>query len=193
VTRPYVRNFSKRFDVEQAAKLRETFTNKPAEKRTEFPWAWPTKVREIGVGLAVMYRSDKWKKKGDYEDYKHICESKTPWTLYATPKFELDRVEFLGPEERVPAGRMPGAIAILALFLGIQCRLYRRGARSGIYLPEGDEGLFEVKISQAKIAAGRTEAGDLFLMVYKDKKGDSGPLLFLFGEELDVEKDGIVG
>ncbi len=186
--RIYIPN--ERFDEKEAAKLRETFTDKPAMWRDELPWDWPKRCRQIGVGMAVMYRSDKWKKRGDFEDYKHLCEAKEPWALYAAPGFEIDGIEFCGPEERVEANRMPRSIAILAHFLGIHCRLFERGGRSGFELPKGDQGLFEINIRRAKLAAAKTSRGDLFLTVYKD---DTGPLLFLFGKDLDVERDGIVG
>jgi hypothetical protein len=187
-SRPYVRNFTKKFGQEQAAELREVFTDKPAKRKNLLDWSWPKTVRRVGDGLAVMYRSDKWRAAGDYEHYKHICESKTPWTLYAAPRFELSGVDIVGESEAVPAGWMPNSIAVLALFLGIQVRLYKKSGHS-LFLPKGDEGIYEVKIANAKLAGARTEAGDFFLTIY-DR---SGPQLFLFGEELDVEKDGIVG
>lgn len=172
-----------------AIRIRETFYNKPAEKETEFDWSWPKNIRHIGEAYAVMYRSDKWKKRGDYENYKHICESKTPWKLYAAPGLEIARVELSGEARDVSTAQMPDTFAVLANCLGIQCRLYqKRGGR--VVMPEGDDGLFEVQIPRAKLGSGKTRSGKVFLCIYVESEG---PKLFIFGTELDVEKDGIVG
>jgi hypothetical protein len=179
-----------RFGEADAAKVRETFTDRPAVWREELPWQWPKRVTQIGVGMAVMYRSDKWKKRGEFEDYKHLCESREPWALYAAPKFSLEGIALVGPEEAVKQADMPTSIAILAHFLGIQCRLFGPSGRSGYALPTGDDGIYQMQIRRAKLAAAKTASGSLFLTVYTD---DLGPLLFLFGKELDVERDGIVG
>lgn len=177
------------FGEAEAVRLRETFQDRPAEWKDTFEWGWPKTMREVGVGMAVMYRSDKWKKKGKYESYKHVCEGKKPWRLFAAPGFVIDGVRLVGEARTPKQTEFPDTIAILALFLGMQCRLFERDT-SGIFLPEGDDGIYEVSIPKGKLAAGRTRSGDLFLTVYVE---DEGPKLFLFGEELDVEKDGIVG
>jgi hypothetical protein len=182
------RLYDKRAEAE-AIKLRETFQAKPWEWATEFSWSWPSDVREIGEGMAVMYRSDKWKKKGNYEDYKHVCEAKRPWKLFAAPGFHIDGVKTYGETRPLRVPEMPDTIATLALFLGLQCRLKQRHGRR-IVTPEGDEGIYQIEIRRGKLAAGRTRGGECFLCVYVE---DEGPKLFLFGEELDVEKDGIVG
>jgi hypothetical protein len=187
IPRRYVRNLT-RADEREAVELRETFTDKPAVEKKLLSWGWPKTVREIGTAMAVMYRSDKWRKKGDFEDYKHICESPEPWTLYATPAFDLN-MPVHGASEPIPKGWMPENIAVLAFFLGIQCRLYEKRGKE-LFLPTGDDGLHQVTIPKARLAAARTKEGDLFLTVYTEARG---PLLLVFGQELDVEKDGIVG
>jgi len=186
--RRYLENKRASFGEKEAIRLRETFQDKPWEWEEIFSWGWPKTVRAIGVGRAVMYRSDKWKKKGKYESYKHVCESKTPWELYAAPGFAIEGQKVYGEEVALGRERMPGTIATLALFLGLQAHLFERDAR-GLFLPEGDEGLYQLSLKNAKLAAGRTKSGELFLLIYVNE----APELFLFGEELDVEKDGIVG
>ena len=186
--RRLVENFR---DGSGARALRETFTARPAEWVETFDWQWPGELHEVGECLGVMYKSDKWKKKGNYEDYKHVSEAEQ--RLYLAPGFELagrdgKPLKVAAELERVPPGMMPDTIATLALFMGIQCRLYERRGRE-LYLPNGDAGLFEFHVPHAKLAAGKTQNGTTFLSVY-DK---TGPCCLVFGVELDVEKDGIVG
>lgn len=184
--RRMVENRAPRRDEREAQRIRETFQDKPAAWDIHFDWTWPATLREIGVGMAVMYRSDKWKKPGNFEDYKHICESKTPWRLFASPDFTIEGVRLAGPSAKLLSEKMPDTIAELALLLGVQCQLFGKDGK----LPAGDEGIFQVTIARGKLAAGRTRSGEAFLCMYVQ---DEGPKLFLFGEELDVEKDGIVG
>lgn len=186
--RRLVENKGPGFGRAEAERLRETFQDKPWQKETALPWTWPTSAREIGAGLAVMYRSDKWKKPRQYESYKHVCESHTPWRLFAFPGFEVQGVRLhshAGRDSYSP-GSMPDTVAELALFLGLQCRLFDSSGR----LPAGDAGIYELTIPKAKLGAGRTKSGKFFLYVYVENEG---PKLLLFGDELDVEKDGIVG
>jgi hypothetical protein len=187
IRRRMVENKRSDFGRAEAEKIRETFQDQPWKRETKMPWGWPKSVREIGVGMAVMYRSDKWKKPGKYESYKHICESHRPWRLFAAPGFAIeDGVRVHGHSTSLHVEAMPTSFAVLALFLGLQCRLFGTDG----HLPAGDDGFYEVTIPKAKLCAGRTTGGDLFLCVYVEKEG---PKLFLFGDELDVERDGIVG
>ena len=172
---------------DQAIKIRETFQNAPAEHETEMPWEWPRQLRLVGEAYAVMYRSNKWKKRRDqYESYKHICESRKPWKLFAAPGFSIDGATLHGDSFETPLSQMPASFAELANFLGIQCRLFD----TRLVMPTGDDGLYEIQIPRAKLAAGKTKNGKTFLTVYIESEG---PKLIVFGTELDVEKDGIVG
>jgi len=185
----FLRNFDARAS---AKKIRENFYAKPVGKEKSFHWTWPTELVEVGECLATIYRSDKWHKKGEYEDYKHKSESEQ--RLYVVPGAPLTELraigmQLVGPTEKVPSRLLPDTVAELALFMGFQTRLYDKDG-SRFYLPEGDEGLYEFSISHAKLGAGRCENGKTFLVVYHEKRG---PYCFVFGEDLDVEKDGIVG
>lgn len=179
---------------DEAVHIRETFYNKPAEQETEMPWSWPTTLVHAGEAFAVMYRSDKWHKKGDFEDYKHICEGRKPWDLFAVPDAEIrdedgEPIELVGKERKVPAGEMPSSFAVLANCLGVQGRFYREHG-SRIVMPQGDDNIYQVQFARSKLASGKTRSGKMFLCVYVENEG---PKLFIFGTELDVEKDGIVG
>ena len=66
-----------------ARDLREKFVDRPVEIERAVPWQWPRRLREIGTCQAVMYTSDKWKKRGSFEDYKHVAEG--PQWILARP------------------------------------------------------------------------------------------------------------
>lgn len=135
-----------------------------------------------------MYSSDKWRKPKSFVDYKHVSEG--PQSLYTIPGFIHDEH---GPM-RVPGetirlgGELPDSIALLAPILGIQARLHQRRG-SSYYLPNGDAGLYELFIPRAKLGAIDGE-GYTVLVVYTESEGI---LCVISGDELAVEKDGIVG
>jgi hypothetical protein len=172
-----------------ALHIRETFQDRPSDREETFEWSWPKTLRLVGEGYSVMYSSDKWHKRGDFESYKHVCESKTPWKVYAAPGFSPKGATLVGSSHPMPESDMPSTIATLANFLGLQARLFQREG-SRLVTPEGDDGIYQIQIPRAKLGAGRTKRGKLFLTVF-DKQ--DGPQLFIFGDQLDVEKDGIVG
>jgi len=181
-----------RSNRDTARALRETFYDRPVEREQTVPWQWPRRLREIGTCQSVMYSSDKWKKKGDREDYKHVAEG-PQWVLarsgflvhYDSPRSALPVV---GP--MIDLGPMPDSFAVLADILGVQIQLYERGGEEGYRLPDGDDNLFQVDISRAKLGAARfPDSGDAFLIVYTS----AGIDLLIVGKQLDIEKDGIVG
>jgi hypothetical protein len=184
-----------RQDLATASSIRETFVDRPPERRQNVPWRWPRVMREVGRCEAVMYASDKWQKgrgRNWLEDYKHIAEG-AQWVL-ARPGFLVDfktgdELDLCGPEiELYP---MPTSFAVLADVLGIQMQFYEDADNSdGYMLPNGDAGLYEVTIARAKLGAGKfPDSGDTFLFLYTA----AGVELLIVGEKLDVEKDGIVG
>lgn len=175
---------------EEAERLRTTFQNEEPDREEDFAWSWPHELRCIGEGYAVMYRSNKWKKnKNEFENYKHVCESRDPWKLYTVPGFTASGVSLTGHTRAVSPKEMPANFAVLANCLGVQCRLFEKHGQR-LVMPEGDEGIYEIQIPRSKLGSGRTRSGHLFLCVYVESEG---PKLFIFGTELDVEKDGIVG
>lgn len=187
--RIYTRNFD---GASAAKKIREDFYAKPAGRIKSFAWRWPTELVEVGECLGTLYRSDKWKKKGNFEDYKHRSEAEQ--RLYVVPS-KLSQLQALdlplvGPTASVPHEILPDTVAELALFMGFQVKLYQKEG-SRYFLPDdGDEGFYEFTIQRAKLGAGRCKDGTTFLVVYREKEG---PYCFVFGVELAVEKDGVVG
>jgi len=187
--RVYTRNFD---GTAEAKKLREDFYAKPVNKTKVFHWNWPTELVEVGECLGTLYRSNKWKKnKNQFEDYKHKSEAEQRLYVVPAKMHEIRSLDLpvVGPTEPVRREIMPDAFAELALFMGFQVRLYRKEG-SRYFLPEGDEGLFEFTINHAYLGAIKCADGTTGLTVYRPEEG---PYLFVFGVELDVEKDGIVG
>jgi hypothetical protein len=178
---------------EIARNLRETFVDRPVEQEIAVPWRWPRALREVGVCESVMYASDKWQKRRDeIVDYKHVAEG--PQWVLARPGF---LVHYDRPDRKLPVagpmielGPMPDSFAVLADILGVQVRLYE-STDDGYALPsDSTEGFYEVTIARAKLGAARfPDTHQAFLIVYTS----AGVDLLIVGEQLDIERDGIVG
>lgn len=183
-------------DLEHAKKLRETFMDRKADRQQPVSWRWPRSMQEVGKCEAVMYASDKWQKgrgRNWLEDYKHIAEG-MQWVL-VRPGFLVDAesnkpLPLTGPT--VELYPMPKAFAVLADVLGVQMQFYEpsEGEGDGYLLPNGDSGLYEVTVSRAKLGSAKfPDSGETFLFIYTS----AGVELLIVGEQLEVEKDGIVG
>lgn len=173
---------------EQAEKTFRTFMARDHKRHVPMSFSWPRTMQEIGVGKAVMYRSNKWKSNPkEFEDYKHIAESEQ--AVYVTPGFLREwsnprqKIEVYGPMVKLQEP-MPSHFAVLAPLLGVQLRLSGPGSSD-----ESD--LFEVVIKHGMLgAAVHPETKEPFIFVYTTA---GGVHMLLTGKELDVEKDGIVG
>lgn len=172
-----------RRDFETARKIRETFVDRPMKRVLELDWTWPRSMDAIGVCTAVMYTSDKWKKIGDYEDYKHIAETaeEKHQLLISGPRdFEPGfgpTVEIFCDPHRLD--RMPDAIAVMAKILGLQCRLYDKDGRLG-------EDYYQMNIPGAMLGGAKHPNGETILLVYTKRK------LCCLITGFEIEKDGIV-
>lgn len=173
-----------------AQAMYQRFYDKPSKREVKFDFSWPTKVQEIGEAKAQMYRSNKWKMNPqEFEDYKHIAESFQ--LCYVTPGFLRDystgnKLPVHGPNLEVQ-GPMPKHFTILAPLIGIQVRLYDKNEE----LPSGDSNLYEVVVPRGMLAGAKhPKTGDNFLFVYTKTHGIG---MLITGDELAVEKDGIVG
>jgi hypothetical protein len=178
---------------ESAKKTFKTFHARESRREIELPFVWPARLQEVGAGKAEMYRSNKWKKDlKEHEDYKHVVESTR--TVYVAPGFLVDdrdprkKIRVVGPmvEFEDP---MPKHITVLGPLLGIQLCLYE-GEGEDVSLPKGDEGLFEVSVARAMLAAAvHPKTKETFLLVYTE----DGVHMILAGDRLSIEKDGITG
>lgn len=180
-----------RSDFESARKIRETFVDRKMEKKVPIHWSWPKKLYGVGQSEAVQYTSDKWKKRGDYQDYKHVAEG--PQHLFVKDGFLVDYssrkpLDFPCEEIALPS-RMPMAIAELAPILGLQFQPYAEPEHDSNEL-ELSGTYYSVDIARAYIgAAVHPETNDTFLIIYTR----SELCAIITGDILNVEKDGIVG
>jgi hypothetical protein len=186
--------------------LRETFMDRPAEKRVLLDFTWPDVLQHVGDSLAVGYASDKWKKKGDYELYKHLAEDPqgAPNKVFCAPGFIVhydspqSRVRTIGPMVDFRKVPMPKEFAYLALFEESNLRLFTGGTDTNPkFGPKKDDGCIKVTVANAMLGASKicwSQVSDRedqpFLFLYTET---DGVLMVIVGSELAVERDGIVG
>lgn len=172
---------NRRRDFDAAKKLRETFTDRPMRKQTDLGWQWPRSMECVGVCTAVMYTSDKWKRIGDFEDYKHISESgRSSHKLLVSKSFDLGLSADVDVyEDGYELNNMPSAVAELANILGLQFQLCDQRGK----LLEQD---YQVNIVRAKLGAATHPNGETILLVYTRQA------LCCLITGFEVEKDGIV-
>lgn len=176
-------------DDEAALAIRETFTDREAERSRMLRWNWPKHLLHIGVCEAVMYESDKWKpRRGDMELYKHVAEG--PQQLYVRKGFikpyDGYDVQVVGTEAELSG--MPKSIAVLADAVGFQCTLFEED-QDGLYLPQRG-GAVQVDTPGCTLAGGaHGDTGKKFLVIYDGK----GVCALITGDILDIEADGITG
>lgn len=161
-----------------ARRTRETFMDRAPTKEVQVKWEWPRNLQWVGHCEAVMYASDKWKRPGTFEDYKHVAEA--PQKVFCTPGFIRDYhsgrpLDLPFKEERLPKD-MPEAFAELANIFGVQ-------------LTTLDDEVLQVNIARAKLGSAKHRKLGTFLFVYSA----SGVHLLITGDKLNVEKDGITG
>lgn len=192
-------------DAEQIAiDMRRTFADRDVERVTEMPFTWPTELQHVGEGLAVAYASDKWKRSGDYELYKHIHDGRSPNKALCVPGFLADydtpsrRRDVIGPTVSFAGVPMPKQFAVIGFFEECNLRLHMAGTDDGPRFGRGDAGIVKVIVPKAMLGAGviQWEHGDEpFIFAYTEPSGKSrgGVHMLIVGAELDIEKDGIVG
>lgn len=190
-----------------AKAMRESFANRAVERIERLSFGWPVVMQAIGESLAVAYGSDKWKHKDhrgrrEVELYKHLAESKN--RILARPGVIRDKDDparpwpVIGPKVRITDVPMPSDFAVLGLFEGIDLRLHTGGSATDPRYGRGDDGIIHVRVGHgylggSKIRWSEIEPGradEPFIFVYTK---DGGVMFLVIGDELDIEKDGIVG
>ena len=187
------------FDV--AKNMRETFTDKPVSRTTPFRWGWPKVWQHVGDSLAVAYESDKWKKDGNFESYKHLAESHN--VAYALPGLihryddASKRFPVIGPKVTLAGVPMPKHFAELGLFIEADLRLHTEGtSEKPMFGKKKDDGCVKLSVGHAMLGGSfirwSADGGkdEPFLFVYTEKEG---VYLMILGDKLRVEKDGIAG
>lgn len=195
---------------EIASNYRKTFTDKPLKGETEYPFTWPATWHHVGDSLAIAYASDKINpeepdkvvKDGEYELYKHLAESRN--RVLCQPDFLVtqrrprERVPVIGPMVSLARVPMPKHFALLGFFEEADIKLHTAGTDREPKFGRGtDDGVVQVKIKHAYVGGSKVLWSRLgkgkdrpFLFVYTESEG---PLMLIIGEELDIERDGIVG
>ena len=184
-----------------AANYREVFTAKPLKKDRQYSFSWPSIWQHVGDCLAVAYASDKWKKDGDFELYKHLAESHN--RALVLPNFLVMHndprrpIGTIGPMVSLAGTPMPKHFALLGYFEEADLRLHSAGTDEHPEFGEGNDGVVQVRVKHAYVGASKilwSKDGERkdqpFLTVFTES---GGPLILIVGDELDVEKDGIVG
>jgi len=172
----------------------ETFHDKAPIRVAELAHDLPERWIAVGDALAVMYRTDKWKKDGDDIDYKHLhdkgedkpYEVRKGVRLYepaAQARRSTVQGGAAGPlsrEQGLPVAA-PKAVTMLGYCLGLFVRRYDDGE------------VYEVNPRGCWLFC--SPSGDM-LAVYSPHEqpdGTSGFLAIMAGGNLRVLKDGIDG
>jgi hypothetical protein len=181
-------------DLDGAMSRYETFHAKQPIRIAELEHDIPTSWICTGDGLSVMYKTDKWHKDGDDEEYKHLHghSEKRPYALgkgvrVFEPATEAKRSRVGGKPVKLDgrAQRLPVAIPKALTLLGYCMGLFVRHTHDGE--------VYEVNPRGSYLFC--SPAGDL-LLVYSPTKqadGSSGFLCAMAGGSLRVLKDGIDG
>jgi hypothetical protein len=198
------------FEAETIARnIAQTFKDRPVESQEVLDFDWPDVIQEVGESLGVAYDSDKWKPrdelgKRDSEIYKHIAESRN--RIYAEPSCiqpgqgtGLD-LKPIGPKlSLAKASRsgeilMPESFAVLGRFVEANVVLHTSGTdEQPRRATRGDKGVYTLSVKHGMLGASKMKRnGKLqpFLFVYRR---DFGVYFIITGDQLDIEKDGIVG
>lgn len=198
------------FEAESIARnIAQTFKDRPVETEEVLDFDWPDVIQDVGESLGVAYDSDKWKpRKGsgkrDSEIYKHIAESRNriyvePGLLQPGDDIGLD-LKPIGPKlslrEASARGEiiMPESFAVLGRFIECNVVLHTGGTDDAPRRStRGDKGVVTLSVKHGMLGASKMKRdGRLqpFIFVYRR---DFGVYFIITGDELDIEKDGIVG
>lgn len=156
-----------------------TFHAKDPIRIAELKHDLPTHWKEVGDALAVMYRTDKWKRDGTDEDYKHLHDAgdDKPYDIGKGVRiYEPVR----GRGRSLPVAR-PQALTLLGYCLGV-------------FVRKDDDGeIYEANPRGCYLFS--SPSGNM-LAIYSPEQqpdGSSGFLAVMAGGKLRVLKDGIDG
>ena len=207
LSRPNRSNRVRVYDAEgHARSITETFKDRPVEYEETLSFDWPDVVQNVGDSLGVAYASDKWKPKNakgrrEWEVYKHIAESRN--RIFSVPGVIRDerrnKLDTIGPLVSLKKSSkdgsllMPSHVSILGIFKEANVELYTDGTDENPGFDGDDSGIVTLSVSHGMLGASKMKLmGKLvpFLFVYTPA---DGVFFIIIGDELDIEKDGIVG
>lgn len=187
----------------EARRMREVFVDRPVEQEVAYRMSWPSSMQNVGDSIAVAYHSDKWKPKNrsgkrSLEAYKHLAESRN--RCLAVPGVLVDYhtgrpIQVFGPQVSLAGSvTMPRTFAMLGLFeeLALVLHVGQRGSE-GLFGEHEDDGVVHVAVRHAYLGGGvmRQKSGkEPFLFVFTKSHG---VMFLVVGDELAIERDGIVG
>lgn len=161
----------------------ETFHDKAPIRIAELTHDIPTSWVAVGDALAVMYRTDKWKRDGSDIDYKHLHDKSEdkPYDIRKGVRlFEPASATSSGRSQRLPVA-VPKAVTLLGYCLGV-------------FVRKDDDGqTYETNPRGCYLFS--SPSGDLLLLYSPDEQSDGsdGFLAAMAGGKLRVLKDGIDG
>lgn len=163
-------------DTDAAMRRYKTFHAKDPIRVAELQHELPSSWKPVGDALAVMYRTDKWKKDGTDEDYKHLHDR-------AEDKpYEVRRgVRFYEPSSGGTQLPKPKAITLLGYCLGA-------------FVRKDDDGQTYETNPRGCYLFSAPDGKTLYIYSpHKQSDGSSGFLAAFRGGNLRVLKDGIDG
>ena len=193
------------------------------KQRFDFPWPGRLQHVGDSLAVAYAsdkWQPKDGRGQREVELYKHLAESRNRAFARAGIFFDRDapskRWPVRGPNVSFADVPMPSHFAILGLFEEIDLKLYTGGSDSAPRFGRGDDGVVHCKVSHAylggscfmwnevgaqkeerqKLLKNGTPADELpdynepFIFVYTKTEG---VMFVVVGDELDIEKDGIVG
>jgi hypothetical protein len=187
-------------DLDSAMGRYETFHAKKPMRVAELSHELPSRVVPVGQVISTMYRTDKWHKDGDDEDYKHVHDNSSGGTdkeyefgkgvIAYEPAEEVSKsvVESAGKREKRKAEkakpfpvRKPEALTLLGYCLGVFVQRF------------DDEEVYELNPRGCYLFC--SPSGDMLALYSPDAQpdGSRGFLMIMAGGGLRVLKDGIDG
>jgi len=167
-------------DLDAAMNRYETFHAKLPIRVAELAHDIPDRWESVGDALAVMYRTDKWKKDGVDEDYKHLHDKSDGQPYDAMKGVRFYEPSRSGSGRRLPVSK-PKALTLLGYCLGF-------------FVRRDDDGQ-EYEVNPRGCYLFCSPSGDALYLYSPDEQpdGDSGFLAAAVGGNLRVLKDGIDG
>lgn len=181
--------------LDKAMSRYETFHAKSPIRVAELEHDLPKDWVEIGDALAVMYRTDKWKRDGNDEDYKHLHDrgDDKPYDLGRGVRLFEPAAE--AKRSKVGTQRAnTGALKRCRLPVSAPKAITLLGYCLGFFVRRDEDGeIYECNPRGCYLFC--SPSGDMLLVYSPDKQpdGSSGVLAIMAGGNLRVLKDGIDG
>lgn len=191
--------------VAHARSIRRAFQDEEPRESYRIGHTWPARLYEVGQGRAFGYTSNKWQERAnEFEDYKHVAEGPqrtfiTDYVVRTDPFWRSPEEGPRWPRFHVSDGwRFPAVVAELAPCLFLQVRQFERVTwddRHKALRGWFGNGAAQIETPQSVLYAGK-------MLDRKDRPGATfcaivskahGVLAIVFGPELGVTQDGIVG